>query len=233
VWLVTHGYAAPTYQDAVKLACLPYSMWGPSNADRLPLERDLFSNSPLTARIAMEYEQSSLLIRADDWYTPKEWTDRVLEVMGSIDLDPASCHEANRHCVNATKWYSKEINGLDPHHEWFGNVYLNPPYGRDEMSARGFMGRLRDEVLAGNVKQAVTCIQDWSIGVQWFRPIWELDTLHCTPWSRIQFIAPHGTGKSNSSPNKGNIFTYIGPHKERFAEVFGKSGTLFARWTAQ
>ena len=47
--------------------------------------------------------------------------------MGGIDLDPASCAEANK-IVQAKQFYSQRDDGLKQ--PWFGRIWLNPPYGR-------------------------------------------------------------------------------------------------------
>lgn len=65
---------------------------------------------------------------SNEWYTPAPIIEAARDVMGSIDLDPASCELANQ-TVKAVKYYSVETNGL--RHEWYGNVWLNPPYIRE------------------------------------------------------------------------------------------------------
>ena len=61
-----------------------------------------------------------------EWYTPPSIIADVREVLGSIDLDPASCETANE-TVRATKWYGIDDDGLSQ--PWAGRIYLNPPYG--------------------------------------------------------------------------------------------------------
>src|SRR6266496_5442474 len=47
----------------------------------------------------------------DEWYTPPEIIELVRTVLGEIDLDPASCIEAQR-TVMAKRFYTKHNDGL-------------------------------------------------------------------------------------------------------------------------
>ena len=59
-----------------------------------------------------------------DWWTPPE----VFEKLGlEFDLDLAS-PEGGVPWLPTKYYYTKEHNGLEKN--WFGNVWLNPPYGR-------------------------------------------------------------------------------------------------------
>jgi ParB family chromosome partitioning protein len=64
---------------------------------------------------------------SNEYYTPSQYIESARIVMGSIDLDPASCEFANE-TVMANEFYTKEDNGLVQ--QWHGNVWLNPPYGK-------------------------------------------------------------------------------------------------------
>jgi hypothetical protein len=60
-----------------------------------------------------------------EWYTPA-W---VFEELGiQFDLDPSSPHDMESAVPAATK-YTVFDDGLSK--PWFGNVWLNPPYGKD------------------------------------------------------------------------------------------------------
>ena len=50
--------------------------------------------------------------RSNEWFTPLETLVLVRSVLGSIDLDPASCAEANDR-VAALKYYDQFDKGLD------------------------------------------------------------------------------------------------------------------------
>jgi hypothetical protein len=56
------------------------------------------------------------------WLTPPP----VLRALGPFDLDPCACSEP-RPWATAAHHFTAEDNGLD--REWFGRVWLNPPYG--------------------------------------------------------------------------------------------------------
>ena len=60
-------------------------------------------------------------------YTPAKEVEAAREVLGTIDLDPASNPQAQE-TVKAEKFFTEDDDGLSK--EWDGNVWLNPPYHR-------------------------------------------------------------------------------------------------------
>lgn len=58
----------------------------------------------------------------DEWYTPKE----IIQALGTFDLDP--CAPIQPLWPTAKVMYNKNDDGLKK--EWFGRVFLNPPYSR-------------------------------------------------------------------------------------------------------
>ena len=59
----------------------------------------------------------------DEWLTPP----KIIEALGSFDLDPCSPRPAVRPWPTASVHYHED--GLDQ--PWRGRVWLNPPYGRE------------------------------------------------------------------------------------------------------
>lgn len=57
----------------------------------------------------------------EEWLTPP----KMVEALGPFDLDP--CSALDMPWVLARDAYTKEQDGLA--HEWWGRVWLNPPYG--------------------------------------------------------------------------------------------------------
>lgn len=64
--------------------------------------------------------QSARMLK-DEWLTPPE----IITGLGEFDLDP--CSPINRPWDTAREHYNVTDNGLEK--EWFGRVWLNPPYG--------------------------------------------------------------------------------------------------------
>ncbi len=57
-----------------------------------------------------------------EWLTPPD----LVEKLGKFDLDP--CSPINPPFIHAETNYTIEDDGLEK--EWFGRVFLNPPYGK-------------------------------------------------------------------------------------------------------
>jgi hypothetical protein len=98
------------------------------------LERLIKSIEQRANRMIRRAELRGLVIRnplgdADspvEWYTPPIYIEMARQVLGNINLDPASNHTAQE-WIDAEAYYTKEDNGLIQ--PWFGSIWLNPPYG--------------------------------------------------------------------------------------------------------
>jgi ParB family chromosome partitioning protein len=155
-----------------------------------------------------------------DYYTPSIYVEAARAVMGGIDLDPASCEEANQ-IVKATKFFTIEDDGLSL--EWFGKVWLNMPYGkRDGKSNQGlWTERAIRAYRARKIEQAVA-LMNATPDRGWFQPFWEHDV--CLTDHRIEFLVPGGATKDD--PTHGNAFLYLGPNGELFARMFRRFGAV-------
>lgn len=154
-----------------------------------------------------------------EWYTPQEYVDAAREVMGGIDLDPASCELANQ-TVGATYIFTKTDDSLNQ--EWRGRVFLNPPYGAD---GPPFVGKLVDEFNVGHVSQAVILVNSRATDAGWFQPMF--DGVICFTDHRIDFNSPD---EKNTSSTHGSCFIYFGTNDNKFAEVFSEFGNVVKRW---
>lgn len=175
--------------------------------------------------------------KSNEWYTPARYVDAAREVMGGIDLDPASCEMANR-IVKAMRYYTKDGNGLSQ--DWTCmSLWLNPPYGRENNeNSRGtcpggarrggggrsvtalFIFKLLQEYQYGNVKQAILLITT-DTDATWFQPLWNYPI--CFTDHRVLFIRPD---QPRQSQFFGTAFVYLGPNEAKFIEVFSQFGRI-------
>jgi len=149
----------------------------------------------------------------NEWYTPSEYIEAAREVMGSIDLDPASCELANE-VVKATKIYTAEDDGLSQN--WRGNIWLNPPYASD------LIGRFADKTAQSkdNINQAIVLVNN-ATETQWFNTLIGVASAVVFPKSRVRFYMPDG---STGAPLQGQAVIYIGDNAQRFVSVFKRFG---------
>jgi len=172
--------------------------------------------------VEREEPKSSQLIQQsteNDWHTPSGYLAAVREVLGGIDLDPASSPAANA-TVGALRIYTKDQNGLAQ--PWRGRVWVNPPYGRQ---AGDFALRLCDEYATGNVTEAIILVNAHCTDTNWFQPLW--DHTLCFTDHRIDFDAGGRTKKTSST--HGSVFIYLGPDPARFGKHFGQFGPVVRR----
>lgn len=165
-------------------------------------------------------------------YTPSDIVEAVRRTMGGIDLDPASCDQANK-VVKAESYITKDQNGLLQDWGVWGNmrgpskVFLNPP-GEREHGTKGrpnsqlWWPKLCAEYLAGRVEQAIyvgfslELLQTAQGGTG---PM-PLDFPFCIPAKRVNFLGedlqPQG------SPTHANVIIYLPPcgpdMKEEYTE---------------
>lgn len=149
-----------------------------------------------------------------DWYTPPEIVEAVRELFGIIDLDPCSnSHEAPN--VPALVHFTREDDGLS--REWFGRVYMNPPYGK---GIGPWIEKVRAEHEAGRVTAAVVLVKA-ATDTRWFRVLSERYP-RCEVAGRLKF-----SGCKAPAPFPSVLF-YLGDEVQRFAEVFARFGVLVA-----
>jgi DNA N-6-adenine-methyltransferase (Dam) len=160
---------------------------------------------------------------SNEWYTPSKYIEAAREVMGDIDLDPASCEMANR-TVKAKRYYTREQNGLlQP---WSGRVWLNPPYNATDdchLPQPTWSRRLRYEYSKGHVQEAILLISA-ATKQKWFHEL--LDFPICLMLERIFF---HRPGKEPEELRHGNTAVYLRPNEAAFIEVFSQFGAVVKR----
>ena len=151
------------------------------------------------------------------WYTPPVFIAAAREVMGSIDIDPASSEVANR-TVGASTYYTEQSNGLA--HEWKGCVWMNPPYAQPLIAE--FCDRLVAQVKAGNTLQACVLVNN-ATETTWFKSLLGVATAVCFTRGRVRFLDPDG---NPGAPLQGQAVLYVGSSVQRFRERFAELGKV-------
>jgi ParB family chromosome partitioning protein len=156
--------------------------------------------------------------KTGEYYTPPVFVEAARNVLGRIDLDPASCMAANE-IVQADYYYSleKEENGLEL--PWHGSVYLNPPF----KTVRHWVDKLELEKSKGHITDCVFLCKA-ALGYKWYEALWRKYPT-CLVRERIQFINGPGQAKQATS------FMYVGGSIQkmwRFVSEFGKFGRMIA-----
>lgn len=158
----------------------------------------------------------------NEWYTRPPYIQAAREVMGGIELDPASCAMANE-IVKAERYYDKEQNGLLQ--AWCAkSLWLNPPYAKIDgyqSGIRRWIEKALDSYRSGQVEQAILLVTT-EVNAQWFLPLWNYPI--CFADHRVKFIAPHRNKRGVYSHMFGACFVYLGANEDVFIEVFSRFG---------
>lgn len=162
------------------------------------------------------------LTGTDEWYTPKIYLDAAREVLGGIDLDPASSEGANEN-VQAARFYTSDgITGETTLKRLWGahSLWLNPPYS----NTKDWVGKWCASVEATGMAKAHQAILlvNANTDTQWFQLLWDY-WLFFTD-HRIRFERPDGS--TGDAPPKGSVFAYAGPHPQKFAKIFSQFGAI-------
>jgi phage N-6-adenine-methyltransferase len=162
---------------------------------------------------------SHRFVGENEWFTPDEYLNAAREVLGGIDLDPAT-HAIAQGRVKASAFFTAADDGLA--HPWRGRVWLNPPYARGLIDA--FVLKLIDEVQAGRVSAAILLVHNYT-DTAWFHAAIKACRVFCLLRGRVHFIAPSG---DVCSSEQGQAFFYFGDDdgRTRFTDVFGRRGAI-------
>lgn len=149
-----------------------------------------------------------------EWYTPPKFIEAAREVMGTIDLDPASSEIGNK-VIQAETIYTKENSGLV--HPWYGNIWMNPPYNNSLVD--NFTRKLVDEL--PNINQACVLVNN-ATETKWFQNIMSKCNIICFVKSRIKFLDVNG--EATGSSLQGQVIMYFGKNVETFYKTFKEFG---------
>lgn len=156
-----------------------------------------------------------------EWYTPRRYLDAAIEVMGPIDLDPASSERAQEH-VKAARYFTMDTDGLGQ--QWSGRVWLNPPYAMPFVDQ--FINKVSAAYADGEIDEAIVLTNN-ATDTKWFHTAAAVCAGVCFTRGRIHFLeASDGELVEKGSPTHGQAFFYFGTDLGKFREVFGEFGTV-------
>ena len=159
----------------------------------------------------------------NDWFTSPETADVARDTFGGfIDLDPASNLVANL-TIRARYWFDEWDNGLKQ--PWIAeNVFLNPPYGKDDetnkSNAELWTRYMLSEYEKDNFGEGILLVNA-TPDRKWFKLLWNYWV--CFLDKRERFWLADG---SANSPTNGNVLIYMGLNHEDFITYAGKIGTI-------
>lgn len=158
---------------------------------------------------------------SNDWYTPPEVVEAARLTMGGIDLDPASCEEANK-VVRATNFLS--AGGLSL--LWSGRVFCNPPGGRlnGKSSQKIWWERFSQFYETGQITAGIFVafsLEQLQVTQSCDHPM--LGYTICVPSKRLKYWRPSGPAKS---PPHASCIVYCGPMPGLFHERFYQIGAV-------
>ena len=153
----------------------------------------------------------------NEWFTPTQYIEAAREVMGGIDLDPAT-HAIAQAAVQATQYYTRQDDGLQL--AWHGRIWLNPPYAQPFIAQ--FVTKLCREWASEAIEQAILLTHNYT-DTSWFHQAEANAARLCFTKGRIRFIDIDG---GVCAPTQGQCFFYFGSNGDRFKECFAPFGFI-------
>jgi ParB family chromosome partitioning protein len=155
----------------------------------------------------------------NDWHSPPEIVCLARKLMGGIDLDPASCAEANL-IIEADKIYTGDENDDGLKEPWWGRVWLNPPYS---YLAPKFITRFCNMYREKKISQGCLLLGSHHINTAWFDQVAALDPgpIICMFTKRLKF------GNSTTHPTHGSMLVGVGVDVREFCRLFSPHGTTW------
>jgi phage N-6-adenine-methyltransferase len=161
-----------------------------------------------------------------EWYTPASILEAAREVMGGIDLDPASSDAQQAQAtVKASQYFTIGTNGLE--RVWRGRVWLNPPYARGWVDL--FVEKMVASYQSGEMQTGIM-LTNSATETRWWQMAASACDAVCFRKGRVRFLKVEGNKLTpgNSAPTHPHTLFYFGPDMTRFARVFGCFGLVFS-----
>lgn len=154
----------------------------------------------------------------NEWYTPSIYIEAARQVMGSIDVDPASSDKANE-IVKAKQYYDTEDDGRMQN--WEGNAWMNPPYAQPLIAE--FCNLLVKKYQAGEIHQACVLVNN-ATETLFYQDMLKVCEAVCFVKGRVKFIDEQGI--ESGAPLQGQTILYFGNHVTEFGMMFEPFGVI-------
>lgn len=187
-----------------------------------------------------------------EWYTPPHIMRLVRDLLGGIELDPASNQLANS-MVGADRYFTLQDNGLEQ--DWKAEtLWLNHPFGKGEKACKKYKSEAKkgqyqckkdacknrgyhiDHDVPGNADWIKKLVGEFEKGhfnrgcnitfantsENWFRPLYEFPQVWL--YDRVNFVDING--KEIKGVTKGCVITCFGLTVSEIDAVFGKFGKV-------
>jgi len=149
----------------------------------------------------------------EEWATPGRIWRPLSAALGGFDLDPAAGCEPS---PIATDRYTIEDNGLAK--DWYGDVWLNPPYGREhnEKWARKAASEARRDAV-----DTLTALVPNSLGATWYQDNYGTADFETHIRGRIEFI-----GEKDDPASFYNVLVTWGDVPQEYIDALHGLGEL-------
>jgi len=154
----------------------------------------------------------------NEWYTPAKYIEAARQVMGCIDLDPASSDKANE-IVKAARYYT--VNNDGRRQPWRGNVWMNPPYAQPLIAE--FCDLLLQKYQSGEVGQACVLVNN-ATETLFYQDMLKTCEAVCFIKGRVKFLDEQGM--DSGAPLQGQTILYFGDHVVEFGIMFEPFGVI-------
>lgn len=216
---VESAYTAGTLVTFGKMTYVLGAQWMLVRTVAAPVTVDSDSETPEQAAAVDDVPVSFRAdYDSDEWYTPDEITRTAHHVMGTIDLDPATCELAQT-SVQAGAYYTKSDDGLAQ--PWRGSVWLNPPYSAPQV----WIDKLFAEMATGRCSQAIVLVNN-ATETAWFQRLLTESKLVCFPARRLAFWRHD---HSNVGARQGQALFYFGNRADQFYSAYSATGAVLRR----
>ena len=159
--------------------------------------------------------------KGNEWFTPPDIATAARAVLGEIDLDPASCEEANG-IIKAQRWMGS--GGLEAAPWVASTIFLNPPYSDGRMV--DWVRTLTSSIVAGHATAAILLVNA-NTETAWGQAAIEDSAAVCFPRGRLAFVRPGGDRAGTG--RVGQMILYYGPLAGDFVMRFKAFGPVLLR----